>query len=117
MVIGRRGTARLGCIAALIFVGAVGYFSFNVGRVALGYYRFEDRMKQEARFAAKRTDAQIRDRLIAFADSLGLPEGAHHVHVRRVEHVMYIWSDYYLHVELPGYVREVRLSPQVSGAF
>ena len=117
MVATRRGVARLGCVAALLFVGAVAYFAVNIGRVALGYYRFEDRMKQEARFAAKRTDAQIRDRLIAFVDSLGLPEGAQHVHVRRVEHVVYIWSDYYLHVELPGYVREVRLSPQVSGAF
>jgi hypothetical protein len=119
MVIGvRRGGSRLGCLVVLLLAAAGGYFAFNIGRVYLRYYEFQDAMAQQARFAAHTTDDSIVQRLRAAADSLGLPEGARRVHVRRTRNsVIFIWADYTEVVELPGFVRDIDFSPHVERAF
>ncbi len=113
----RRGASSLGCLFMLLVSAAVVYFAVNVGETAWKYYQYEDRMRQEVRFAAHRSDAVIRRRVSDFADSLDLPEGAKNVRVRRGDHALYIWAEYYVHVELPGFVREVHLHPQAVGTF
>jgi len=117
MVRPRRGAGQLGCLVMLMLIAAVVYFGLNIGQVFWNYYQLEDRMRTEARYASKRTDGVIRRRIEAFADSLGMPESARNVHVRRTEHAIFIWSDYSEHIELPGYVREVHFNPQATGAF
>lgn len=117
MVRVRRGKGQLGCLLQMLVVVAVVYFSYNVGTVLWNYYQFEDAMKQEVRFSATRSDAVIKRRLSDFADSLGLPEAARNVHVRRSKNVILIWSEYYKNVEFPGFVREFRLNPQATGPF
>ena len=117
MVKARRGRSTVGCLLMLLIVMALGYFGVNIGRPFWHDYQFEDRMRQEARFAAKRSDLTIQRRLAAFADSLGLPEAARKVKVRRRQGTIEIWTEYYVVIEFPGIVREIRFSPQVVGTF
>ena len=117
MVRPRRGASKIGCLFMLLVVSAVVYFGVGIGEVFWNYYQYSDRMKQEARFAGHRSDAVIIRRVAAFADSLGLPEGARNVRVRRGNHLIYIWAEYYERVELPGYVHEIHLNPNATGTF
>lgn len=116
-MVSRRGRSTLGCLFTLLIVVAVVYFAINVGEVYFRYYQFRDSMEQTARFAAHYDDDGIRQRLRLAADSLNLPESAHQIQVRRREHHITIWTEYFDHIEMPGYVREVRLSPRVESSF
>lgn len=111
----RPGRSSLGCLVLLLILTAVGYFAVNVGEAYWRFYQFQDAMKQEARFAARRTDESIVQRLRGRADSLGLPEqAARHVRVRRTQRTIRIGSEYYETIELPLAVREMRFSPRVE---
>lgn len=113
----RRGTSTLGCLFSIFLVIAVVYFGVNAGRPFWYNYKFQDRMAQEARFAAKRSDITIQRRLGEYADSLDLPEAAKRVKVRRRAGTIEIWADYYVNIELPGIVREFHLQPRAVGTF
>lgn len=115
---GRRvGKSSLGCLFMLLLLVAIIYFGVNVGEVYLRYYQFHDSMAQNAHFAKQLSDDEIRARLSLAADSLGLPESAHHVQVRRRDHDISIGTEYYERVELPGYVREIHFQPHVETTF
>ncbi|MEO7368598.1 MAG: hypothetical protein ABIZ36_11605 [Gemmatimonadaceae bacterium] len=82
------------------------------------YYRLRDAMKQEARFAATRTDLQMKDRLRAFTDSVKLPESAKDVNIEREENRIRIWSKYAPDVELPfNQSRTIHLRPSIEKTF
>lgn len=113
----RRGRSKLGCLVSLLIVVAAGYFVVNVGRSYLNFFEYQDAMRQEARFAVRRTDEQIRHRLAAKADSLGLPEAAGKITIRRINRQVFMESDYYDTIEFPGFVREVHFNPRAQGVF
>ena len=113
----RPGRSSLGCLFTLLVIVVVAYFGVNVGEVYLRYYRFQDSMAQTARFAGKLTDEDIVTRLRLAADSLGLPEAAQRVQVRRRGNQITIGTEYYERVELPGYVREFHLQPHAESTF
>ena len=117
MVMRRRGMGRLGCLVSLLLLVTITYFGFNIGEVYLRFFRLKDAMVQEARFAHNRDDNAIRARLAAVADSLGLPDEAGHVKVRREAGRIVISSEYSEHVELPLFVREFHFAPQVVRSF
>ena len=117
MVSTRRGRSALGCLLTLLLLTAAGYFAVNIGEPYVRFYRFQDAMRQEARFAGSRSDAEIRRRLAAFADSLGLPAEAGRVIVRRRPKSISISSEYYERVEMPAFVREIRFAPAGEGSF
>ena len=117
MVTPRRGRSRLGCLVSLLLLSAVAYFAFNIGVVYLRFFRLKDAMVQEARFAHNRDDEAIRLRLAAVADSLGLPDDAGRMIIRRESTRIIISTSYSEHVELPMYVREFRFAPQVVRRF
>jgi hypothetical protein len=98
-------------------ITAVGYFGSNIGEAYFNLYRYQDRMKSEAKFAQNSTDAAIKMRIAAFADSLGLPDPANTVIVRRGAHDIFIYANYIVHIELPGHVREFHFNPHASGTF
>ena len=110
----RRGASKLGCLVSLLLVVAIGYFGVKVGEVYYDFYKFQDRMVNEANYAAHRTDTQIRTHLMALADSLGLPPSAQIVNVRRVNSQIFIWANYYIPLEVPGYIREFHFNPQAK---
>ena len=107
----RGGRSTLGCLLTLLLAVTALYFAVDVGEVYLRNYRYLDAMRQEARFAARRADAEIARRLVATADSLGLPEGAGHVTILRGDGVVRIGADYYEHVELPVLLHELHFTP------
>ncbi len=113
----RPGKGTIGCLFSIFIVIALGYFGLNTGRHFWLNYQYEDRMKQEARFAAKRSDQTIQRRLSSYADSLGLPETAQRARVRRRAGTIEIWADYYVIIEFPGIVREVHFEPRAVGTF
>lgn len=113
----RAGRSSLGCLVMLLLLVAAGYFAVNVGEVYLRYYRFHDSMEQNARFAAHFDDDAIRNNLKLAADTLNLPEGAYSIQIRRRDHQITISTDYYEHVELPLYVREIHFQPRVESTF
>ena len=111
----RVGRSTLGCLLTLLLLTAIGYFGVNIGEVYARYYRMRDAMHQEVRFAGQRSDAEIKRRLQAFADSAGLPEDAGAVHIKRGAHDISIWSEYDERVELPLFVRDFHFSPAAEG--
>lgn len=113
----RRGLTRLGCLLVLAVLAAIGYFGYNVGEVYFRYFRYRDAMRQEVRFGGRRSDELIRTRLQAVADSLGLPEAAGNVQIRRSRNHIEIWAEYYDHVELPAFVREIHFNPTAQRTF
>jgi hypothetical protein len=114
----RAGRSSLGCLVLLLVAVAVGYFAVNAGEAYWRYYRFQDAMKQEARFAARRGDDLIARRLRAKADSLGLPPQAiRHLTIRRRPGAIRIGSEYYETIELPLVVRQLRFAPKVESRF
>jgi hypothetical protein len=117
MVRRRTGRSALGCLVSILVVAAIGYFGINVGEVYFRFFEYQDAMKQEVRFAAHNSDAVIERHLIARVDSLGLPESAGEVTVERDGRHIEIESEYYDHIELPLYVREIRFNPRASGIF
>lgn len=110
----RRGSSKLGCLLTLLLVVAGAYFAFNLGEVFYRSYRYEDMIKQQVRFAQHYTDDQIRTRLRAGADSLGLPEDVS-VRIRRSANRISVSAEWEEHVELPLFVRTFRFTPAVSG--
>ena len=117
MVRSRRGAGRIGCLLTLLIATAVVYFGFNIGEAYFNFYRYQDRMKSEARFASNISDVVIKFRIAAFADSLGLPEPANKVVVRRGKHDIFIYANYIVRIELPGHVREFHFNPSATGTF
>ena len=110
-----RGATKLGCLILLLVGATVAYFGLPIGEVYYRYYRFSDAMEQEVGFARSRSDDAIRRHLWAYADSLGLPEHAGNVVVRRNAKEIVISAEWTGHVELPLFVREFHFSPRASG--
>ena len=117
MVRSRMGSSSLGCLFALLLLSAAVYFGVNVGEVYFRFFQYQDAMRQEVRFASHNSDQIILRHLRAQADSLGLPEAAGEVTLQRDGRHIEIESDYYEHIELPLYVREVHFNPHAEGIF
>lgn len=117
MVKRRVGAGTLGCLFSIFLVVAIGYFGVNAGRPFWNYYQFRDAMRQEVRFAARRSDQTIQRRLREFADSLNLPESAQRVNVRRRRGTIEVWAEYYEIIELPLIAREFYFEPRAVGTF
>ena len=117
MVTPRRGTGSLGCLVMLMLVAAVLYFGVGIGEHYFRFYQYQDSMRQEVKFSAHNSDALILRHLRERADSLGLPEAAGEVTLQREGRHIEMESEYYVHIELPLYVKEVRFNPHAEGIF
>jgi hypothetical protein len=117
MVTDRRGVSTLGCLFAMLVVAAVVYFGVNVGGPYLRHYQFRDAMEQEARFAERKTDAQIVTTLRLKADSLALPPAAFKINVRRTASRITIWTEYAETIDFPFVSRDIAFRPVVERAF
>jgi hypothetical protein len=94
------------------------YFGADVGEIYWRYYRFDDAVKQEAQYGQTRSDDEIRRRLVALADSLGLPEEAsRRLEVHRSANRLVIETAYTEHIDVPFYKRDVRFTPNAENRF
>ena len=116
-MVNRRGGTKLGCLATIVILGSIGYFGVNSGKHYWRYVEFRDRMHTEARYNARKPDSVIIARLKSAADSLGLPESAKNIIVRRANNILFISADYYEYVEFPGFVKEMHFAPSAMGPF
>lgn len=107
----------MGCLVLLLLLATISYFGFHIGEKFLGYYRFRDAMRQEARFAGRNSDLVIRTRLRALADSIDLPDEAHNIRISRGEHSISISAEYREVIEGPVVMRGIRFSPRARGTF
>ncbi|CAN5843099.1 hypothetical protein BH11GEM1_BH11GEM1_30610 [soil metagenome] len=117
MVETRRGVSSLGCLVMLMLFAAALYFGVGIGENYFRFYQYQDSMRQEVRFAAHNGDALIMRHLRERADSLGLPDAAGEVTLQRDGRHIEIESEYYVQLELPLYVKEVRFNPHAEGIF
>ena len=113
----RRGAGRLGCLLQIALIACVIYVGSLVVDDVMAYYRYRDAMKQEVRFAATRSDAEMRRRLLAFADSVKLPRAAREMNIVRDERRIRIWSEYDVDLKLPFYERTFHLRPSAERTF
>jgi len=114
-LVARLGRSTLGCLFSLLIAAAVGYFAVNAGESYWRFYQFQDDMRQEVNFARERTDDQIRTRLRASVDSLGLPDDARRISIRRSDNGISVESSYDDRVEMPMYVKEIHYRAHAEG--
>ncbi len=113
----RRGGSRLGCLFQIAIVAGVLYIGSLHADDVMAYVRYRDAMKQEVRFAATRTDAEMKRRLLAFSDSVKLPLAAKNVSIVRTERQIRIWTQYDVDLVLPFYERRFHLKPSAERSF
>ena len=114
----RKGASRLGCLLQIVIVVVIIYFGMLAGEDALAYYRFQDAMKNEARFASVRSDTDIRNRLRSFTDSVKLPPEASNINVVRDGNRIKIWAEYDQVFKLPfKKTKVVHLRPSAEQSF
>ena len=69
------GKGKVGCVIVLALLVLAVWVGKSVGAVYWRYYQMQDEVKSEAAFAPSLTDKTILERLVAQADTLGLPLG------------------------------------------
>jgi hypothetical protein len=110
---GAPGKARLGCLFTLAVLAAAVYVGLRFVGVYFRYYQLQDEVKSQASFAPGLSDTAIRDRLVAKADTLGLPLGPKEWTIRRTrspsEIVIHAEYEDSVVLQLFGYRRVVHL--------
>lgn len=99
----RRGGSTLGCLFTLALLGSAAYVALLFARPWFANQQFRDDFQVAARFASTTSDSAIRVRLVARADSLGLPKEAKRITIRRFanEGIVRIATRYEVAVEVP----------------
>ena len=113
----RRGGAFQGCLVMLLGIVLFVYLAMNAGEAALRYFRFRDAMQQEVRFAGARSDDVIKRHLQSVADSLGLPEEAHRIHIARDTTGILIAAEYVERIKIAWLRRDLRFEPRAEARF
>lgn len=110
---GEAGKAKLGCLVVLVLLVCAFLVGKDFGAVYLRYYQMQDEVKSEGAFAPGLSDKTIRDRLVARADTLGIPLGPSDWYIRRTNNPAQITIrgqyDDSVVVHLFGYRRVFRL--------
>ncbi len=111
-----RGATRTGCLFLVLVVVAVVYFGLPIGGMYIRYYRMENEMRTQARFAPSIDNGTIRRRLLQTVDDLGLPLVAGSrlkiLRTRRPRQIVISisWEETII---LPFYTRVQRFAPEV----
>ena len=78
-----RGATRTGCLFFVLVVVAALYFGHPIASMYIRYYRMQNEMRTQARFAPSIDDGAIQRRLLQTVDDLGLPLEARRLRIRR----------------------------------
>lgn len=106
-MVSRLGGALSGCLVwgVLLVIGA--YAGSEIGAPYYRYYRYSDAADQAAHFATIRSDSAMKRDMWATADSLGLPDAAYQVTIRRGANRVHLTAAYDDWWAVPGYRRTV----------
>ena len=98
----RSGRVAFGCLLSLGIIALILYAGAKLGPPWLHYQQYRDEMRNEARYAVSLPDSVIRARLGERADSLGLPDAAKRITIRKGLHpsTVTISSDYTVVIDL-----------------
>ncbi len=101
----RNGGSNLGCLVVLVIAGAGIYLGLLFVRPWFRNEQYQQEMKNVALESATMSDSLIRVRLVARADSLGLPREAKRLTIRRLprEDRIEISARYSITIEIPVY--------------
>ncbi len=91
---GEEGKGRLGCLFVLFVIVSAVYVLRDLPGVYLKYYQMQDEVSSQASFAPALTDAAIRQRLVARADTLDVPLGPKQWIIRRGKQSILIEGSY-----------------------
>ncbi len=110
-----RGVTRTGCLFTVLMLVATVYFGLPIAGMYIRYYRMENEMQTQARFAPNLSDDTIRRRLLQTIDELGLPPEAKRFTIRRITRPREIiirasWEET---ITLPFYSRVQTFAPEV----
>ena len=111
-----RGATRTGCLFLVLVVVAVVYFGLPIGGMYIRYYRMENEMRTQARFAPSIDNGTIQRRLLQTVDALGLPlEARRRLRIVRTSRPREIvistsWEET---IVLPFYTRVQTFAPEV----
>ncbi len=111
-----RGATRTGCLFSVLVVVAVVYFGHPIGAMYIRYYRMENEMHTQARFAPSIDDGAIRRRLLQTIDDLGIPlEARGRLRISRTSRPreIVITTSWEETIVLPFYTRVQRFAPEV----
>ena len=107
MVRPRSGATKFGCLLYLLFLSALLYVGIPIGETYFRYQEFKDAMRQELRFRSNLANDKIRLHLKAEADSLGLPEEAGDITVRRQGNEISVESEYDEDIKIFGLKKQI----------
>ncbi len=80
----RRGGSRLGCLVPMLLLGIFAYAAVLFGRPWFAYRQYQDEMIAVVNMNQVTSDSAMLVRILARADSLGLPPAAKRVQFRRL---------------------------------
>jgi len=108
------GKVKLGCLLVLLLLAFATYHGVQYFEAQFRFYQIQDEAETEAEYATTLSNDEIRRRLVAKADSLGLPLGRGDWDIRRTyEYPMEITIkaeyDDSVVIELPAYRKVFRL--------
>src|SRR6266542_49896 len=99
-----------------LFIVVAGlYVGWRVAPVYFANYQLEEAMEDTARDASvntRRSEEEIRDKVLRQARELDIPLKSEDVKVRRTESSdVLVWGDYTVHVDLPIYPLDLHFQP------
>ena len=107
----------MGCLFKLLILAAIAYFGANAAEVYWRNYQYRQVVAKELRYRTEKSIPEIRQRFKFLADSMGMPEDAGIVVIKRVGNQLVIESHYDDEIILPGFRREVHFEVKAQGKF
>lgn len=117
MVTRRTGATKAGCLIYLLCVAGSLYFGIPAGEAYFRYLEYKDSMRQELRFRSNQPNEKIRAHLRLVADSLGLPEEAGDVKVRRDGNRVTVEAQYDEVLKFPMFTKTLRFTPSAADTY
>jgi hypothetical protein len=111
----RRGASTLGCLFTMFIVAAGAYVGVKLGGAYWRAYQYEDAMRQQMRFLSNSPNETIISHLRASADTLGLPDEARKIAIRRTQGAIVVEAFYDEHIDLPMVSRDLHFHPHAEG--
>ena len=114
MVKNRRGASKLGCLLSTALLVGACYYGLKIGQVYYKASEYENVMKASLRVAEVSTDKQIQDKILAEADTLGLPDEAKEISLVRTGRHIEVIAEYDVTVDLPFKKKTYHFTPNAA---